>query len=31
MTEYRCSVCGRELASLDELCECGNCLGVLDR
>lgn len=30
MTEYKCAYCGRELASLDEVCECGNALGVLD-
>lgn len=30
MTEYRCSHCGRELDELDEICECGNAVGVLD-
>jgi len=30
MSEYKCSYCNRPLASLDELCDCGNKLGVLD-
>jgi DNA-directed RNA polymerase subunit RPC12/RpoP len=30
MSEYKCAYCGRELESLDEICECGNALGVLD-
>lgn len=30
MSEYKCSYCGRELQSLDEVCECGNALGVMD-
>jgi len=30
MSEYKCAYCGRELDSLDEICECGNALGVLD-
>jgi len=29
MTECECAYCGRELASLDETCDCGNALGVL--
>lgn len=29
MSEYKCAYCGRELAELDEVCECGNALGVL--
>jgi len=31
MSEYKCAYCGRELHSLDEVCECGNALGVMDR
>jgi len=30
MSDYKCAKCGRELASLDEVCKCGNALGVLD-
>jgi hypothetical protein len=30
MSDYECAYCGRSLASLDELCECCNKLGVLD-
>jgi DNA-directed RNA polymerase subunit RPC12/RpoP len=30
MSDYRCAYCGRELAELDEVCKCGNALGVLD-
>jgi len=30
MSEYRCAYCDRELNSLDEICECGNALGVMD-
>jgi DNA-directed RNA polymerase subunit RPC12/RpoP len=30
MTDYKCAYCDRELAELDEVCECGNALGVLD-
>jgi len=30
MTEYKCAYCGRELAELDDVCDCGNALGVLD-
>lgn len=30
MSEYKCAHCGRELSSLDEICDCGNALGVLD-
>jgi len=30
MSDYKCAKCGRELASLDEICDCGNALGVLD-
>jgi len=30
MSDYKCAKCGRELASLDEVCDCGNALGVLD-
>lgn len=31
MTEYTCAYCGRELSELDEVCQCGNALGVIDR
>lgn len=30
MSEYRCAYCGRELSDLDEVCDCGNALGVVD-
>lgn len=30
MSDYKCSYCGRELSSLEEICECGNALGVID-
>jgi len=30
MSEYRCAYCGRELAALDETCDCGNAVGVGD-
>jgi hypothetical protein len=30
MSDYRCAYCDRELNSLDETCECGNALGVMD-
>lgn len=30
MSDYKCAKCGRSLSELDELCECGNKLGVLD-
>lgn len=30
MSEYRCAYCGEPLASLDETCDCGNAVGVLD-
>lgn len=30
MSDYRCSYCGRDLEAIDEVCECGNALGVLD-
>lgn len=30
MSDYKCAYCDRELDELDELCECGNKLGVLD-
>jgi DNA-directed RNA polymerase subunit RPC12/RpoP len=30
MSDYRCAYCGRDLDELDEVCECGNALGVLD-
>lgn len=30
MSGYKCAYCGRELDNLDEVCECGNALGVLD-
>jgi len=30
MSDYKCAYCGRELTELDEICECGNALGVLD-
>jgi hypothetical protein len=29
MSDYECAYCGRELADLDEVCDCGNALGVL--
>jgi hypothetical protein len=29
MSDYKCAYCDRELASLDEVCECGNALGVI--
>lgn len=28
--EYRCAYCDRDLDELDEVCECGNALGVLN-
>jgi DNA-directed RNA polymerase subunit RPC12/RpoP len=31
MTDYKCAYCGRKLAELDEVCECGNALGVIDQ
>lgn len=30
MSDYRCAYCKRELNSLDEVCKCGNALGVVD-
>jgi len=30
MSDYKCAYCGRELSALDEVCECGNALGVPD-
>jgi len=30
MSDYKCARCGRALAELDEVCDCGNALGVLD-
>ncbi len=30
MSDYRCAYCGRDLDELDEVCDCGNALGVLD-
>jgi len=30
-TEYHCAYCGRALAALDDVCDCGNAVGVLDR
>jgi DNA-directed RNA polymerase subunit RPC12/RpoP len=30
MTDYKCARCGRQLADLDEVCQCGNALGVID-
>jgi len=30
MSDYKCARCGRSLTDLDEICECGNALGVLD-
>lgn len=30
MADYKCAHCGRSLNDLDEVCECGNALGVLD-
>jgi|AntRauMinimDraft_1070381.scaffolds.fasta_scaffold00157_3 DNA-directed RNA polymerase subunit RPC12/RpoP len=30
MSDYKCSYCGRSLSALDEVCDCGNALGVLD-
>jgi len=30
MSEYKCAKCGRELSELDETCDCGNALGVMD-
>lgn len=30
MSGYKCAYCGRSLDTLDEICECGNALGVLD-
>jgi DNA-directed RNA polymerase subunit RPC12/RpoP len=30
MSDYKCAYCGRELARLDETCDCGNALGVMD-
>jgi len=30
MSEYKCAYCDRELSELDEVCECGNALGVVD-
>jgi len=29
MIEYECAYCGRDLDALDEVCDCGNALGVL--
>jgi hypothetical protein len=29
MSDYECAYCGRELERLDEVCDCGNALGVL--
>jgi len=31
MTAYKCAYCGRELSELDEVCQCDNALGVIDR
>jgi hypothetical protein len=28
--DYRCAMCGRGLSRLDEVCDCGNALGVLN-
>jgi len=30
-SEYRCAYCGRDLDELDEVCRCGNAVGVLKR
>ena len=30
MSDYKCAYCGRELDDLDEICDCGNALGVVD-
>jgi hypothetical protein len=30
MSDYKCAYCGRSLSELDEVCTCGNALGVLD-
>lgn len=30
MSDYKCAYCDRPLDDLDEVCECGNALGVLD-
>lgn len=30
MSDYKCAYCGRELDSLDAICDCGNALGVMD-
>lgn len=29
--DYRCAYCDRPLGSLEEVCECGNAVGVLDQ
>jgi len=30
MSDYKCSYCGRSLSQLDDVCQCGNSVGVLD-
>ena len=30
MSDYKCAYCDRALGSLDDVCECGNALGVMD-